>query len=157
VHSTAKYLGGHGDAGGGAVIVRDEHVHGAVRFVQESVGAVMGARECSLVHRGLGTLHVRMAAHTENARTVSAWLQTAPGVTDVRWPGFAGMVSFRHPEAQRIAGETRLFAHGESLGGAASAIAAVSDGPSGADLVRLSCGIEAAEDLVADLAAAIEG
>jgi cystathionine gamma-synthase len=148
VHSTAKYLGG--DVGG-AVVVRNEHVHGAVRFVQEAVGAVLGAQDCLLVHRGLATLHVRMAAHTENARAVSTWLQTAPGVSDVRWPGFAGMVAFRHPEAERIADETRLFAHGQAAGATASSLRV--DG----DRVRLSCGIEDAEDLIADLAAAIEG
>ena len=105
VHSTTKYLGGHSDAIGGAVIVRDERrCTTRVRFVQNSVGAVPGPLDCFLVHRGLRTLHLRMAAHTENARAVSEWLRRrAEGVRDVRWPGFAGMVSFRHPDATRIA------------------------------------------------------
>jgi cystathionine gamma-synthase len=165
VHSTTKYLGGHSDAVGGAVVVRDDHLHGAVRFVQNSVGAVPGPLDCFLVHRGLRTLHLRMAAHTENARAVSAWLQDAPGVSDVRWPGFAGMVSFRHRDATRIASRTRVFSLAESLGGVESLIEVPqamthqsvegSDAAVPADLVRLSCGIEAAEDLVADLAQAI--
>jgi cystathionine gamma-synthase len=167
VHSTTKYLGGHSDAVGGAVVVRDEHIHGAVRFVQNSVGAVPGPLDCFLVHRGLRTLHLRMAAHTENARAVSEWLSSAPGAYDVRWPGFSGMVSFRHPEATRIAAETRVFSLAESLGGVESLIEVPQamthqsvEGSAAAvapDLVRLSCGIEAAEDLVADLGAAIIG
>jgi cystathionine gamma-synthase len=108
---------------------------------------------------------MRMAAHTENARAVSEWLRGVPGVTDVRWPGFAGMVSFRHPDAERIAAATEVFALAESLGGVESLIELPqamthqsvedSDAAVPADLIRLSCGIEAAEDLVEDLAQAI--
>jgi cystathionine gamma-synthase len=165
VHSTTKYLGGHSDAVGGAVIVRDEEVHKAVRFVQNSIGAVPGPLDCFLVHRGIRTLPVRMAAHTENARVVSEWLQGVEGVYDVRWAGFSGMVSFRHPDAQRIVSRTRVFSLAESLGGVESlievpqAMTHQSVEGSGAavppDLVRLSCGIEAAEDLVEDLQQAI--
>jgi cystathionine gamma-synthase len=167
VHSTTKYLGGHSDAVGGAVIVRDRHLHGAVRFVQNSVGAVPGPLDCFLVHRGLRTLHLRMAAHTESARMVTEWLGQAPGVYDVRWPGYSGMVSFRHPEATRIACATELFSLAESLGGVASLIEVPqamthqsvegSDAAVPPDLVRLSCGIEAPEDLVEDLEQAIAG
>jgi cystathionine gamma-synthase len=167
VHSTTKYLGGHSDAVGGAVIVRDEHIHGAVRFVQNSVGAVPGPLDCFLVHRGLRTLHLRMAAHTENARAVVEYLASAPGVYDVRWPGYAGMVAFRHPDATDIASRTQVFSLAESLGGVESLLEVPQamthqsvEGSAAAvapDLVRLSCGIEAAEDLVADLRAAIEG
>jgi len=165
VHSTTKYLGGHSDAVGGAVIVRGEHLHGAVRFVQNSVGAVPGPLDCFLVHRGLRTLHLRMAAHTENARVVSEWLADAPGVEEVRWPGHSGMVAFRHPEATRIAAATEIFSLAESLGGVESLIEVPQamthqsvEGSAAAvapDLVRLSCGIEAPEDLVEDLAQAI--
>jgi cystathionine gamma-synthase len=167
VHSTTKYLGGHSDAVGGAVVVRDEHLHGAVRFVQNSVGAVPGPLDCFLVHRGLRTRHLRMAAHTDNARVVSEWLGDASGVEEVRWPGYSGMVSFRHPEATRIAAATRIFSLAESLGGVESLIEVPQamthqsvEGSAAAvppDLVRLSCGIEAAEDLVDDLAQAIGG
>jgi cystathionine gamma-synthase len=167
VHSTTKYLGGHSDAVGGAVVVRDEALHERVRFVQNSVGAVPGPLDCFLVHRGIRTLHLRMAAHTESARAVSEWLAEAPGVYDVRWPGYAGMVSFRHPDATRIAAATELFSLAESLGGVESLIEVPqamthqsvegSDAAVPPDLVRLSCGIEAPEDLVADLAQAIGG
>jgi cystathionine gamma-synthase len=165
VHSTTKYLGGHSDAIGGAVVVREPRWHEAVRFVQLSVGAVPGPLDCFLVHRGLRTLHLRMAAHTESARAVAEWLRSAPGVSDVRWPGYAGMVSFRHPEAARVAAATELFALAESLGGVESLIevpqAMTHQSVEGsaaavpADLVRLSCGIEAPEDLVEDLAQVI--
>ena len=87
MHSTTKYLGGHSDAIGGAVVVRDAARHAAVRFVQNSIGAVPGPLDCFLVHRGLRTLVLRMAAHTENARVVVAWLQGVDGVSDIRWPG----------------------------------------------------------------------
>jgi cystathionine gamma-synthase len=165
VHSTTKYLGGHSDAIGGAVVVREQEWHEGVRFVQNSVGAVPGPLDCFLVHRGLRTLHLRMAAHTENARVVAAWLEELEGVSDVRWPGFSGMVSFRHPEATRIAAATRVFSLAESLGGVESLVEVPQamthqsvEGSAAAvppDLVRLSCGIEAAEDLVEDLAQAI--
>jgi cystathionine gamma-synthase len=165
VHSTTKYIGGHSDAVGGAVIVAEPALHDAVRFVQNSVGAVPGPLDAFLVHRGIRTLHLRMAAHTENARAVVEWLRGVEGVSDVRWPGFSGMVSFRHPEATRLAAACRVFSLAESLGGVESLIevpqAMTHQSVEGsaaavpADLVRLSCGIEAAEDLVEDLAQAI--
>ncbi len=165
VHSTTKYLGGHSDTVGGAAIVKDPELHEKVRFVQNAVGAVPGPLDCFLVHRGLRTLHLRMAAHAENARAVSDWLRGAPGVRDVRWPGFSGMVAFRPAEATRIAAATRVFALAESLGGVESLVevpqAMTHQSVEGsaaavpADLVRLSCGVEAAEDLVEDLAQAI--
>jgi cystathionine gamma-synthase len=165
IHSTTKYIGGHSDAVGGAVVVKEQALHDAVRFVQNAIGAVPGPLDAFLVHRGIRTLHLRMAAHSENARAVSEWLKTVDGVSDVRWPGFSGMVSFRHPEATRIAAATRVFSLAESLGGVESLIevpqAMTHQSVEGsaaavpADLVRLSCGIEAAEDLVEDLAQAI--
>jgi cystathionine gamma-synthase len=165
VHSTTKYLGGHSDAVGGAVIVRTPDLHERVRFVQNAIGAVPGPMDCFLVHRGLRTLHLRMAAHAENGRAVSDFLRGVEGVGDVRWPGFSGMVSFRHPEAVRIAAATEIFTLAESLGGVESLIevpqAMTHQSVEGsaaavpADLVRLSCGIEAAEDLVEDLRRAI--
>ena len=90
VHSTTKYLGGHSDAVGGAVVVREEAAHQAVRFVQNSIGAVPGPLDAFLTHRGLRTLPLRMAAHTENARVVVAWLEGVEGVYDIRWPGLLG-------------------------------------------------------------------
>jgi cystathionine gamma-synthase len=165
VHSTTKYIGGHSDAVGGAVIVREQALHDAVKFVQNSVGAVPGPLDCFLTHRGIRTLVVRMQAHSENARAVSEYLKAVDGVTDVRWPGYSGMVSFRHPDATRIAAATEVFSLAESLGGVESLIEVPqsmthqsvegSGAAVPADLVRLSCGIEAAEDLVEDLARAI--
>ena len=165
VHSTTKYIGGHSDAVGGATIVKEQALHDAVKFVQNSVGAVPGPLDAFLVHRGIRTLHLRMQAHSENARAVSEWLKTIDGVSDVRWPGFSGMVSFRHPDANRIAAACEVFSLAESLGGVESLIevpqAMTHQSVEGsaaavpADLIRLSCGIEAAEDLVEDLAQAI--
>jgi cystathionine gamma-synthase len=164
VHSTTKYLGGHSDTVGGAAIVRDAARHEAVRFVQNSVGAVPGPLDCFLVHRGLRTLTLRMAAHTESARAVSEWLRGVPGVRDVRWPGFSGMIAFRHDDALRFAARTKLFSLAESLGGVESLIEvpqamthqSVEDSAAAvpADLIRLSCGIEDPQDLIEDLAQA---
>jgi cystathionine gamma-synthase len=165
MHSTTKYIGGHSDVVGGAVIAGDEALHERMRFVQNSVGAVPGPFDCFLVHRGLRTLALRVARHTDNGRAVSEWLRDAPGVEEVRWPGFGGMVSFRHPDAIALVGRTELFSLAESLGGVESLIEVPqamthqsvddSDAAVPADLVRLSCGIEAAEDLIADLERAL--
>jgi cystathionine gamma-synthase len=165
VHSATKYLGGHSDVVGGAVVVGDAALHDKVRFVQNAVGAVPGPFDCFLVHRGLRTLHLRVAAHTENGRAVSEFLRGAHRVENVRWPGFGGMVSFRHPEATRVAAATEVFALAESLGGVESLIEVPQamthqsvEGSAAAvtpDLVRLSCGIEAAEDLVEDIRRAL--
>jgi cystathionine gamma-synthase len=161
VHSTTKYLGGHSDVVGGAVIVRDDEWYERLRFVQNAVGAVPGPMDCFLVHRGLRTLHLRMEAHARSAAAVVEFLNSAPDVSDVRWPGFSGMVSFRHPRAAEIAARTRLFTLAESLGGVESLIEVPqamthqsvegSDAAVPPDLVRLSCGVEEPTDLVADL------
>ena len=166
VHSATKYLGGHSDVVAGAAIVRDPELHERVRFVQNAVGAVPGPFDCFLVHRGLRTLHLRVAAHDANGLAVSGWLREQAGVSDVRWPGFGGMVSFRHANAVRIASSTRVFSLAESLGGVESLIEvpqamthqSVEDSSAAvpADLVRLSCGVEASADLIADLAQALE-
>ena len=81
-----------------------------------------GPLDCFLVHRGLRTLGIRVRAHTDNGRALSEYLAGAPGVYDVRWPGFGGMVSFRHPDARRIASSTQIFSLAESLGGVESLI-----------------------------------
>jgi cystathionine gamma-synthase len=167
VHSTTKYLGGHSDVVGGVVVTKDPAWYEQLRFVQNAVGAVPGPFDCFLVHRGLRTLHLRMAAHAASARAVSDFLATADGVHDVRWPGFSGMVSFQHPDAVRIAAGTALFTLAESLGGVESLIEVPQamthqsvEGSAAAvppDLVRLSCGIEDPADLVADLRGALAG
>ena len=167
VHSTTKYLGGHSDVVGGAVIARDADWYERLRFVQNAVGAVPGPFDCFLVHRGLRTLHLRMEAHARSAAAVAEFLRTAPRVSDVRWPGFSGMVSFRHPDASELAARTRLFTLAESLGGVESLIELPQamthqsvEGSAAAvppDLVRLSCGVEDPADLVADLRLALPG
>jgi len=167
VHSTTKYLGGHSDVVGGAVITPSHEWYERLRFVQNAVGAVPGPFDCFLVHRGLRTLQVRMDAHARSAAAVVELLRSAPGVVDVRWPGFSGMVSFRHPDAAGIAARTRLFTLAESLGGVESLIEVPqlmthqsvegSDAAVPPDLVRLSCGIEDPADLVRDLRAALQG
>ncbi len=165
VHSTTKYLGGHSDVVGGAAITGDRDAYEQLRFIQNSVGAVPGPFDCFLVHRGLRTLHLRMAAHARSAAAVVEFLKTSPDVSDVRWPGFSGMVSFRHPLAEQIVSRTKLFTLAESLGGVESLIEVPQamthqsvEGSAAAvppDLIRLSCGIEDPEDLVADLRRAI--
>ena len=165
VHSTTKYLGGHSDVVGGAVITKDPEAYEQLRFIQNSIGAVPGPFDCFLVHRGLRTLHLRMRAHATNAAAVVELLNDTPEAYDIRWPGFSGMVSFRHPLALEIVARTKLFTLAESLGGVESLIEvpqamthqAVEDSAAAvpADLVRLSCGIEDAEDLVADLRQAL--
>jgi len=110
-------------------------------------------------------LHLRMEAHARNAAAVVEFLRTEPRVQDVRWPGFSGMVSFRHPDAHAITARTRLFTLAESLGGVESLIEIPQamthqtvEGSAAAvppDLIRLSCGIEDPADLVADLRQAL--
>jgi cystathionine gamma-synthase len=166
VHSTTKYLGGHSDVVGGAAIARDPEHHEGLRFVQNAVGAVPAPFDCFLVHRGLRTLHLRMAAHAESARAVVAMLEARDDVRDVRWPGFSGMVSFRCDDAVGVVGRTELFTLAESLGGVESLIevpqAMTHQSVEGsaaavpADLVRLSCGIEDPQDLAEDLARALD-
>ncbi len=167
VHSTTKYLGGHSDVVGGAVITRDRDHYEQLRFVQNSIGAVPGPFDCFLLHRGLRTLHLRMRAHAASAAAVVEYLKSVAGVSEVRWPGFSGMVSFRHPDALGIVVRTKLFTLAESLGGVESLIevpqAMTHQSVEGstaavpADLIRLSCGIEDPGDLVADLRRALAG
>jgi cystathionine gamma-synthase len=166
VHSTTKYLGGHSDVVGGVVITRERDWYERLRFVQNAVGAVPGPLDCFLVHRGLRTLHLRMDAHARSAAAIVELLRRTPGARDVRWPGFSGMVSFRHPRASSITARTRLFTLAESLGGVESLIEVPQlmthqsvEGSTAAvppDLVRLSCGVEEPDDLVADLRQALE-
>jgi cystathionine gamma-synthase len=165
VHSTTKYLGGHSDVVGGAAIARDPEHHEGLRFLQNALGAVPAPFDCFLVHRGLRTLHLRMAAHAESARAVVAMLQARDDVRDVRWPGFSGMVSFRCDDAVGVVQRTELFSLAESLGGVESLIEvpqamthqSVEGSPAAvpADMIRVSCGIEDPQDLAEDLARAL--
>ena len=183
-HSTTKYLNGHSDVVGGAVMTSDAALFERLRFLQNAVGGVPGPLDAFLVLRGLKTLHVRMARHAENALRVATFLEGHPQVERVTYPGlashpqhalaarqmsgFGGMLTFvirGGLEAARAFLKTvRIFACAESLGGVESLIEhpaimthasvpketreqlGIADG-----LIRVSCGIESADDLVADL------
>jgi cystathionine beta-lyase/cystathionine gamma-synthase len=184
LHSTTKYLGGHSDVVGGFVATNDPTIAERLLFLQKSLGAVPGPFDCWLVLRGLKTLAVRMQRHCENARSVAAWLEQQPAVTQVLYPGlpshpghelarrqmrdFGGMISFlveSEEEAVELVARTELFLLAESLGGVESLIehparmthASTADAPFAAprELVRLSVGIESVDDLIADLESAL--
>jgi cystathionine gamma-synthase len=187
VHSTTKYLGGHSDVVGGALVATDAELGERLAYHQNAMGAVPGPFDSWLVLRGIKTLGVRMDRHSANARAVVDFLEAHPKVSEVRWPGlpdhpghdvaarqmrdFGGMVSFRVAAGEQAAvdlcGRTEVFTLGESLGGVESLIehparmthasAAGSPLEVPADLVRLSVGIETVEDLVADLDQALAG
>jgi cystathionine gamma-synthase len=180
LHSTTKYLGGHSDVVGGFAGTNDPTIAERLRFLQKSLGAVPGPFDSWLVLRGLKTLAVRMERHCYNARVVAAFLQAHPRVTQVLWPGlpehpghelaarqmrdFGGMMSFlveSEEDAVDLVSHTEVWTLAESLGGVESLIehparmthASTATGPfaAPANLVRLSVGIESAEDLVVDL------
>lgn len=185
VHSTTKYVGGHSDVVGGALVVRDHEVAEQVAFHQNAMGAVPGPFDSFLTHRGIKTLAVRMDRHCDNAERIADFLTSHPKVGDVIYPGlethpghevaqrqmkrFGGMVSFRCTEGEgaalQVCDRTEVFTLGESLGGVESLIehpgrmthasVAGTDLEVPADLVRLSVGIETADDLVADLEQAL--
>lgn len=184
VHSTTKYLGGHSDVVGGGVVTSNDRLADQVRFLQNAVGAVPGPWDAWLVLRGLKTLAARMRVHCENARAVVAALAELDAVRQILWPGlpdhpghdvavrqmrdFGGMVSFRlGSEATALAACRRfeVFTLAESLGGVESLVEhpgrmthqSVAGSPLEVpdDLVRLSVGMEDADDLVADLRKAI--
>jgi cystathionine gamma-synthase len=181
VHSTTKYCGGHSDVVGGALVVRDLDLAEKLTFHQNAIGGVAGPFDSWLVLRGLKTLGVRMDRHCDNAERVAAFLAEHPKVTQVIYPGlpdhpghalaakqmkrFGGMVSFRasggEQHALAVCENAEVFTLGESLGGVESLIehpgrmthasVAGTDLEVPADLIRLSVGIETAEDLIADL------
>ncbi len=185
VHSTTKYLGGHSDVVGGALVTDDGELDGQLAFLQNSAGAVPGPFDAWLTLRGLKTLEVRMQRHCDNAERIVDALGAHPRVAEVRYPGlpdhaghevaakqmrrFGGMVSFRVrggvEAALQVCRRTRLFTLAESLGGVESLIehpgrmthasVAGSQLEVPDDLVRLSVGIEDADDLVADLRQAL--
>jgi cystathionine gamma-lyase len=140
LHSSTKYLGGHSDLIGGAVITDDPELYERLKFIQKSVGAVPSPFDCFLVHRGIKTLAVRMRAHCENARRIAQFLQEHPAVERVYYPGlethpgyeiarrqmedFGGMVSFEVrgglDAATSFLKELKVFTLAESLGGVES-------------------------------------
>jgi cystathionine gamma-synthase len=181
VHSTTKYLGGHSDVVGGALVTSDTSLGEQLIYHQNAMGAVNGPFDAWLTLRGIKTLAVRMERHCDNAERVVEYLVAHPRVAQVLYPGlpdhpghetaakqmrrFGGMVSFRaaggEEHAIAICNRARLFLLAESLGGVESLIehpgrmthasAAGSPLQVPADLVRLSVGIESAADLIADL------
>lgn len=184
VHSTTKYIGGHSDVVGGALIAADAGLGERLAFHQNAMGAVAGPFDAWLTLRGIKTLGVRMDRHCANAERVVDLLTRHPSVRQVLYPGlpdhpgheiaakqmkaFGGMVSFRmesEEAAVRVCERTKLFTLGESLGGVESLIehpgrmthasAAGSPLEVPADLVRLSVGIEDAADLLRDLERAL--
>ncbi|SFD61130.1 cystathionine gamma-synthase [Actinopolyspora alba] len=186
VHSTTKYLGGHSDVVGGAVVTSDEEIASGIAFLQNTVGAVPGPFDAWLTLRGIKTLAARMEQHSANAARIAAALREHPKVTRVFYPGlpehpghevaarqmrlFGGMVSFTHADGEKAAvdvcARTRLFTLAESLGGVESLIehpgrmthasTAGSLLQVPAELVRVSAGIEDVDDLLQDLLAALE-
>ncbi|GGP92937.1 cystathionine gamma-synthase [Streptosporangium pseudovulgare] len=185
VHSTTKYVGGHSDVVGGALVARDAEVGEKLAYHQNAMGAVAGPFDAWLTLRGLKTLAVRMERHCDNAERVVDLLLAHPKVSSVLYPGlpdhpghevaakqmrrFGGMVSFRvaggEAEAVEICNRTKLFTLGESLGGVESLVehpgrmthasAVGSPLEVPSDLVRLSVGIESIDDLLADLTRAL--
>ena len=184
VHSTTKYLGGHSDVIGGAVITSDERLHHAVRSYQGAAGAIPGPWDCWLISRGIKTLKIRMEEHQKNALHLARVLEQHPAVRQVIYPGlashpqrelaknqmsgFGGMLTIAlHgglPAVKKMIGALQLFILADSLGGVESLVAApalMTLGPLSReekqrrgctdDLVRLSIGLENAEDLERDL------
>lgn len=185
VHATTKYLGGHTDVLGGAVVGRnDDEMFRRIRNVQVRGGAVPSPFDCWLVLRSIGTLPYRMRAHCDNAAKVAAFLDDHPGVESVYYPGlphhaghhvaarqmdlFGGMVSFQvsgqvrcgRDRAMAVAAGVRIFTRASSLGGVESLIEhrASIEGPGTTtpeNLLRMSVGLENADDLIEDLAQAL--
>jgi cystathionine gamma-lyase len=189
VHSTTKYLNGHSDVVGGAIVTNDDALAERLRFLQNAVGGIPGPLDCFLVLRGLKTLHVRMQRHAENAAKVARFLAGHRAVEKVVWPGlsshpqhevakrqmsgFGGMLTFTVkgglPAARAFLETVRIFACAESLGGVESLIEhpaimthasvppetrkalGIDDG-----FIRVSCGIESADDLISDLSTALD-
>ena len=186
VHSITKYLGGHSDVVGGAVIVKDQELAERLAFLQNAVGAVPGPMDCFLVLRGLKTLHLRMDRHFENAMAILDFLEKHPKIEKLFYPfhpghpqykiakhqmrNGGGMISFLvtggREAAIRLVESTKIFTLAESLGGVESLIevpaamthlsVAGSQLEVDPGLVRLSVGIENKDDLVQDIKQALE-
>jgi cystathionine beta-lyase/cystathionine gamma-synthase len=186
VHSTTKYLGGHSDVIGGALVTKDLALHNRLAFLQNAIGAVPGPFDCFLVLRGVKTLPVRMERHAQNAAAIADLLADNPKVAKLIYPfhtshpqaavakdqmrNGGGMVSFIMKggagAAIKVAEATQIFTLAESLGGVESLIevpaamthASTTDSNLAVDpgLIRLSVGLEHQDDLIADLKQALE-
>jgi len=184
LHSTTKYLGGHSDLIGGFLATNDPTIAERLYFLQKSLGAIPGPFDCWLILRGLKTLAVRMRQHCASALAIAGFLERHPQVEQVLYPGlphhpghaiaarqmrdFGGMISFlaeSEEEAVALVARTKICKLAESLGGVESLIevparmthASTAEGPFAAprNLIRLSVGLESAEDLIMDLEAAL--
>ncbi|SHO62991.1 cystathionine beta-lyase [Algoriphagus zhangzhouensis] len=189
MHSVTKYLGGHSDVVMGALIVNDDELAKQLVFIQNACGATPGPQDCFLVLRGIKTLHLRMERHSQNGKTIAAYLKNHPKVANVYWPGFedhpnhevakrqmrdyGGMISFtlignKMEDAVKVMESFKLFALAESLGGVESLCGHPATMTHASipkeerekvglvdSLIRLSVGIEDAEDLKNDLANAL--
>jgi len=188
-HSCTKYIGGHSDLVGGALITADDELAARLTYIQNAVGAVPAPMDCFLLLRSTKTLHVRMERHCENAGKIADWLSGKTGIDRVIYPGldnhpqhkiaakqmrgFGGMITVTLkgglPASRRFLETLKIFSLAESLGGVESLVehpAIMTHASVDADkraalgiddgLVRLSCGIEDAGDLIADLEQALE-
>ena len=184
VHSTTKYISGHSDVIGGAIITSNEELYQELKFHQNAVGAVPGPFDCFLILRGIKTLALRMKEHERNATAIAKFLESHPAVEAVHYPGltshpqhelakkqmtgFGGVVAFvvkgGLESAKNVVNSTKLFKLAESLGGVKSLLchpATMTHAPIPKEirehcgivdgLIRLSCGIEEIDDLIADL------
>jgi cystathionine beta-lyase len=189
MHSVTKYIGGHSDVVMGALVVNDDELASQLGFIQNACGAIPGPQDCFLVLRGIKTLHLRMERHSQNGKTIAAFLKNHPKIEKVYWPGFedhpnhevarsqmrdfGGMISFslkgdRTEDAKKVMESFSIFALAESLGGVESlcghpatmthaSIPKVEREKLGIvdSLIRLSVGVEDAEDLKNDLSNAL--
>lgn len=189
MHSVTKYLGGHSDVVMGALIVNDDDLAERLVFIQNASGATPGPQDCFLVLRGIKTLHLRMERHSQNGKTIAAYLKNHPKVDKVYWPGFedhpnhkiakkqmkdfGGMISFtlhgnQLEDAKKVMENFKLFSLAESLGGVESLCGHPASMTHASipreerekvglvdSLIRLSVGVEDAEDLKNDLAQAM--
>ncbi|WP_262481215.1 cystathionine gamma-synthase [Algoriphagus aquimarinus] len=189
MHSVTKYLGGHSDVVMGALVVNDDELAQRLAFIQNATGATPGPQDCFLVIRGIKTLHLRMERHSQNGKTIAAYLKNHPKVEKVYWPGFedhpnhdiavkqmrdyGGMISFtlvgnKESDARKVMESFQIFALAESLGGVESLCGHPASMTHASipkeerekvglvdSLIRLSVGVEDAEDLKNDLANAL--
>ncbi len=181
LHSATKYLGGHSDVVAGLAVVKDEELGERLHFIQNSVGAILGPQDSWLLMKGIKTLPLRMDRHCENARAIVAWLKTQPWVTKIHYPGlrgevellqeqmkdFGGMISFEVKDealVNTLLDQLKIITLAESLGGIESLISVPARMTHASlpkelrerlgisnTLIRLSVGVEAIEDLLADL------
>jgi cystathionine gamma-lyase len=189
MHSVTKYLGGHSDVVMGALVVNDDDLASRLVFLQNACGATPGPQDCFLVLRGIKTLHLRMERHSQNGKTIAAYLKNHPKVAKVYWPGFedhpnheiakkqmkdfGGMISFtlvgnQLQDAKTVMENLELFSLAESLGGVESLCGHPATMTHASipkeerekvglvdSLIRLSVGVEDAEDLKNDIAQAL--